>query len=43
MEALLALCRDHLADYNKPTFIRFMTDIPKSGYGKILKRSSKRW
>ena len=35
---LLDLCREHLAGYKKPRFIRFMSDLPKSGYGKILKR-----
>jgi acyl-CoA synthetase (AMP-forming)/AMP-acid ligase II len=38
---LLALCRDHLAGYKKPRFFRFQDDLPKSGYGKILKRELK--
>lgn len=38
---LLALCREHLAGYKKPRFIRFQDDLPKSGYGKILKRELK--
>ncbi|MFM0283793.1 long-chain fatty acid--CoA ligase [Paraburkholderia sediminicola] len=38
---LLALCRDHLAGYKKPRFIRFQEDLPKNGYGKILKRELK--
>jgi acyl-CoA synthetase (AMP-forming)/AMP-acid ligase II len=38
---LLELCRDHLAGYKKPRFIRFQQDLPKSGYGKILKRELK--
>jgi acyl-CoA synthetase (AMP-forming)/AMP-acid ligase II len=38
---LLALCRDHLAGYKKPRFIRFQDDLPKNGYGKILKRELK--
>ncbi len=40
-EALVALCRDHLAGYKKPRFFRFVADLPKSGYGKILKRELK--
>jgi acyl-CoA synthetase (AMP-forming)/AMP-acid ligase II len=39
--ALLNLCRDHLSGYKKPRFIRFQDDLPKSGYGKILKRELK--
>jgi acyl-CoA synthetase (AMP-forming)/AMP-acid ligase II len=38
---LLDLCRDHLAGYKKPRVIRFQDDLPKSGYGKILKRELK--
>jgi acyl-CoA synthetase (AMP-forming)/AMP-acid ligase II len=38
---LLDLCRDHLAGYKKPRFFRFQDDLPKSGYGKILKRELK--
>jgi acyl-CoA synthetase (AMP-forming)/AMP-acid ligase II len=38
---LLDLCRNHLAGYKKPRFIRFQHDLPKSGYGKILKRELK--
>jgi acyl-CoA synthetase (AMP-forming)/AMP-acid ligase II len=38
---LLDLCRDHLSGYKKPRFIRFQEDLPKSGYGKILKRELK--
>jgi acyl-CoA synthetase (AMP-forming)/AMP-acid ligase II len=38
---LLNLCRDHLSGYKKPRYIRFQDDLPKSGYGKILKRELK--
>jgi acyl-CoA synthetase (AMP-forming)/AMP-acid ligase II len=38
---LLDLCRDHLSGYKKPRYIRFQDDLPKSGYGKILKRELK--
>jgi long-chain acyl-CoA synthetase len=39
--ALLDLCRNHLSGYKKPRFIRFQDELPKSGYGKILKRELK--
>lgn len=38
---LLDLCRNHLSGYKKPRFIRFQDELPKSGYGKILKRELK--
>jgi acyl-CoA synthetase (AMP-forming)/AMP-acid ligase II len=38
---LLDLCKDHLSGYKKPRYIRFQDDLPKSGYGKILKRELK--
>jgi acyl-CoA synthetase (AMP-forming)/AMP-acid ligase II len=38
---LLDLCRDHLSGYKKPRYFRFRDDLPKSGYGKILKRELK--
>jgi acyl-CoA synthetase (AMP-forming)/AMP-acid ligase II len=31
-------CRQHLASYKKPREVRFVPSLPKSGYGKILKR-----
>ena len=37
-EALVELCREHLAGYKKPRFFRFVTDLPKNAYGKTLKR-----
>jgi acyl-CoA synthetase (AMP-forming)/AMP-acid ligase II len=40
-DELVNLCRDHLASYKKPRFFRFVQDLPKSGYGKILKRELK--
>jgi acyl-CoA synthetase (AMP-forming)/AMP-acid ligase II len=40
-EELTSLCREHLAGYKKPRFFRFVPDLPKSGYGKILKRELK--
>ena len=38
---LLELCKDNLAGYKKPRVIRFEEDLPKNGYGKILKRELK--
>ena len=40
-QELVDLCRDHLSGYKKPRFFRFQHDLPKSGYGKILKRELK--
>lgn len=40
-QSLIDLCRDHLAGYKKPRYFRFVADLPKSGYGKILKRELK--
>ncbi len=40
-QELTELCRSHLAGYKKPRFFRFVSDLPKSGYGKILKRELK--
>ena len=37
-DELIELCRDHLAGYKKPRFFRFVPDLPKNAYGKILKR-----
>lgn len=33
-----ALCLDHLARYKRPKDYRFLPELPKSPYGKILKR-----
>lgn len=40
-EELVELCRAHLAGYKKPRFFRFLPDLPKNAYGKILKRELK--
>ena len=37
-EELLALCKDHLASFKKPKEIFVVNELPKSSYGKILKR-----
>ncbi|MBM7703568.1 class I adenylate-forming enzyme family protein [Metabacillus iocasae] len=40
-EELIHLCKNHLASYKKPKEIRMVQELPKSGYGKILKRELK--
>ncbi|GEL78583.1 class I adenylate-forming enzyme family protein [Tenuibacillus multivorans] len=37
-EELIALCKEHLASFKKPKDIRVVDQLPKSSYGKILKR-----
>jgi acyl-CoA synthetase (AMP-forming)/AMP-acid ligase II len=37
-DELVALCRDHLASYKKPRWIVFVDALPRSAYGKVLKR-----
>ena len=37
-EDLIAFCKDNIASYKKPKSVDFVEDLPKSNYGKILKR-----
>jgi len=37
-KSLIDFCRDNLAGYKKPKSVDFIDDLPKSNYGKILKR-----
>ena len=37
-EEVNAFCRQHLASYKKPRTVEFVLELPKSAYGKILKR-----
>ncbi|WP_303968861.1 class I adenylate-forming enzyme family protein [Sporosarcina ureae] len=37
-EELLQLCLDHMASFKKPKEIHIVDELPKSSYGKILKR-----
>ena len=37
-EEVNALCMQHLASYKKPRTVEFVPELPKSAYGKILKR-----
>jgi len=39
---LIDFCRGNLASYKKPSEVHFLPELPKSGYGKILKRELKR-
>jgi long-chain acyl-CoA synthetase len=34
-------CGRHLARFKKPSEVRFVAELPKSGYGKILKREAR--
>lgn len=44
-EELISFCRDHIAGYKKPKSVDFVDELPKSNYGKVLKRElrSKYW
>lgn len=37
-EELIQLCQNHLASFKKPKEIYIVSELPKSSYGKILKR-----
>ena len=37
-EELIQLCLDHMASFKKPKEIHIVEELPKSSYGKILKR-----
>lgn len=39
---IIEFCKKHLASYKKPKSVEFVKSLPKSGYGKILKRELKR-
>jgi long-chain acyl-CoA synthetase len=36
--ALIAFCQERIASYKKPKSIEFVSALPKSAYGKVLKR-----
>ncbi|WP_110113077.1 AMP-binding protein [Bacillus sp. CGMCC 1.16541] len=40
-EELITLCKNYLASYKKPKEVYIVQELPKSGYGKILKRELK--
>ena len=35
---LIAFCKDHIASYKKPKSVDFVDELPKSNFGKLLKR-----
>ena len=37
-EEVIAFCKENLTGYKRPRYIEFMTDLPKSNVGKILRR-----
>lgn len=37
-EELQRFCRQHIANFKVPTFVRFVDSLPRSGTGKVLKR-----
>jgi acyl-coenzyme A synthetase/AMP-(fatty) acid ligase len=37
-EAIVDLCRSHIASYKKPQIVEMVDDLPKNFQGKILKR-----
>lgn len=41
VESLIALCKENLASFKKPKEIFIVEELPKSSYGKILKREMK--
>ena len=40
-EGLIAFCKDNIASYKKTKSVDFVYELPKSNYGKILKRELK--
>lgn len=41
-EEMLELCKQHLGSFKKPKLIQFIDELPKSSYGKILKKEMKK-
>ena len=37
-EELIALCRERLAGYKKPSAVVFVDELPRNAAGKVLKR-----
>ena len=37
-DELISFCKDHIARYKKPKSVDFVDQLPKSNYGKVLKR-----
>lgn len=41
-EEIIEHCRKHLAGYKKPTYVAFVSELPRNAAGKVLKRELKR-
>jgi long-chain acyl-CoA synthetase len=41
-EAIIRFCREHLAAYKIPRAVQFVSDLPKTGSGKIMRRELKK-
>jgi long-chain acyl-CoA synthetase len=37
-DQLVQFCRDHLASFKKPKMVHILPELPKSAYGKVLRR-----
>ena len=37
-EEIISFCKQYMASYKKPKSVEFLDELPKSSYGKILKR-----
>ena len=37
-DELIAFCKEHIAGYKRPKSVDFVDELPKSNYGKLLKR-----
>ncbi|MCZ6696398.1 MAG: acyl-CoA synthase, partial [Acidobacteria bacterium] len=40
-DSIVRFCREHLAAYKIPRAIQFVSDLPKTGSGKIMRRELK--
>ncbi|GAB3627521.1 AMP-dependent synthetase [Pandoraea terrae] len=40
-DEIIEFCRERLASYKKPKSVEFVDDLPKSAYGKVLKKDVK--
>jgi long-chain acyl-CoA synthetase len=38
-----AYCQQHIARFKRPKDYRFVDDLPKNNYGKILKTTLREW
>jgi long-chain acyl-CoA synthetase len=40
-ESVIAFCREHLASYKVPRAVQFVTDLPRTSTGKVMRRELK--